>query len=299
MRFDFRSGGLYSGGLAFFTPSTGDSGAVAGGSLPAGARPLLMVTDHAEETVHLVDVVARTHAGHLVPPGSIPNLKPRGVAASASSPLVAVSTWKGVTHSEHTVQVYRDYGGVGLDWELVQVLGAGFGVPGSRDGQLALPHGLRFSRDGTAICVAELANRRVSLFRVGDGSFVRHVVMGQGRPNDVEEVEGGWLVACTGSNSVEFIGGGEDAGRRATLGTSRDGSRDGKLCGPSALAVVPGLGLVVRERDGGRHGRVHVFASPDDVAMATMSPVRVAWMVIVVKGCRWRHKAPCVAVAEA
>ncbi len=48
---------------------------------------------------------------------------------------------------------------------------------------------------------------------------------------------------------------------------------------PSALAVVPGLGLVVREAN--NSGRLQVFATPD--AMAAMSCTRVAWMVGVAR----------------
>jgi hypothetical protein len=69
---------------------------------------------------------------------------------------------------------------------------------------------------------------------------------------DVEECEGGWLVACLLSNTMEFVGGDVDGGGvgRARLG--KLGSGDGEFNGPSALALVPGLGLVVREEFNGR-----------------------------------------------
>jgi hypothetical protein len=105
-------------------------------------------------------------------------------------------------------------------------------------------------------------------------------------PFDVEEVEGGWLVACGDpSHTVEFVcdGVGGDGGGRPSLGKAggRHGSGDGELTNPTALAVVPGLGLVVRD-----HGyqRLQVFATPDAIAMAAMSCMRVAWMVAVVRG---------------
>jgi hypothetical protein len=59
------------------------------------------------------------------------------------------------------------------------------------------------------------------------------------------------------------------------------GAADGEFDFPVALAVVPGLGLVVRELDG---CRLQVFATPDTIAMAAMSHVRVAWMVVVARG---------------
>ena len=46
--------------------------------------------------------------------------------------------------------------------------------------------------------------------------------------------------------------------------------------------MVPDLGLVVRES--GSYGRVQVFTTPDTIAMASMSPCRVAWMVAVSRG---------------
>jgi hypothetical protein len=98
-------------------------------------------------------------------------------------------------------------------------------------------------------------------------------------PRDVEEVEGGWLVACEGWDTVEFVckGVGGDIGR-PSLG--RTGSGDGEFDYPFALATVPGLGLVVREYD----GRLQVFATPDTMAMYTnMSGIRIAWMSTCVR----------------
>ena len=71
----------------------------------------------------------------------------------------------------------------------------------------------------------------------------------------MEECEGGWLVACS-SDTIEFVGGDVDGGDvgRARLG--KWGSGDGEFIGPSALALVPGLGLVVREI---RNCRFQVF----------------------------------------
>jgi hypothetical protein len=76
---------------------------------------------------------------------------------------------------------------------------------------------------------------------------VRHVATGLGGPYDVEECDGGWLVACYFSDTIEFVGGdvGGGAVGRARLG--KYGSGDGEFNLPSALALVPGLGLVVRE----------------------------------------------------
>ncbi len=59
---------------------------------------------------------------------------------------------------------------------------------------------------------------------------------------------------------MEFVGDGAggDGGGRPSLGKAggRYGSGDGEFEFPSALAVVPGLGLVVRERG---NERLQVF----------------------------------------
>jgi hypothetical protein len=249
MQFMFQDGNDSSGYLAFTPPitTTKDSGS---------AGPLLLVTDAGHDAVHLVDVVDRSHAGYLAPPGYI--IGPRGVAASETSPLVAVSAWKKWNSGDHVVVVYRGSGAV---WEAVRVIGGGFGGPGKGDGQLKTPCGLRFSADGSVVCVAEYRNGRTSVFRVGDGVFVKHMATKLRCPCDVEEVEGGWLVVCQGSHSVECVGDGDggDGGGRPSLGKAGGGcgSRDGEFWFPAALAVVAGLGLVVLEWE---NGRLQVFS---------------------------------------
>jgi hypothetical protein len=199
---------------------------------------------------------------------------------------VAVSAWREVGSGDHVVVVYR---GSGALWEAVRVIGGGFGGPGLCDGQFSMPYGVRFSRDGSAICVADYWNNRASVFRVGDGGFVRHMATGLWAPYDVEEVEGGWLVACGSSHNVVFVGDGVggDGGGRPSLGKAGggNGNGDGEFWCPSALAIVPGLGLVVRESG---YGRLQVFATPDAIAMAAMSCMRVAWMVSVARAVRRR-----------
>ena len=117
----------------------------------------------------------------------------------------------------------------------------------------------------------------MSLFAVADGSFVRQLASDLERPWDVEECTGGWLVACGSigtANTLEFVAG--DGVDRATLGEK--GSGDEEFNGPSALALVPGLGLIVREVHG---QRIQVFATRDAIAMGAMSDARVGWMVAV------------------
>jgi hypothetical protein len=253
MQFEFYDGD-YSGWMAFTGLAT---------------SRLLVVTDAGHDAVHVIDVAGRAHAGYVAAPGAIAG--PRGVAARGS--LVAVSAWKESDSGDHVVRMFE---GSGAMWTAVRVLAGGFGGPGSADGQLYRPYGLRFTGDGTGLAVVDYCNHRVSLFRVEDGSFVRHVTTGLNWPLDVEECEGGWLVACYNSHTIEFVDG-RGVGR-ARLGSW--GSGDGEFQYPSALALVPGLGLVVRDND----GRLQVFATPDSIAMASMSALRVAWIVAVTRG---------------
>jgi hypothetical protein len=175
-------------------------------------------------------------------------------------------------------------------WTAVRVVAGGFGGPGRADGQLYRPYGLRFTGDGVGLAVADAGNARVSVFRVEDGSFARHVATGLGYPMDVEECEGGWLVACFDSHTIEFVGGDVGGGGvgRARLG--KRGRGDGEFQHPSALALVPGLGLVVRDEG---NGRVQFFTTPDAIAMASMSPLRVAWMAAVARGTGRRRALAC------
>ena len=157
------------------------------------------------------------------------------------------------------------------------MIGGGFGAPGSEDGQLHLPLGLRFSATGAMICVADCGNARACLLRVEDGGFVRHVALDLDHPFDVEEVACGWLVACYESGAVEVWG---DKDARWPLDVlDREGA--GGLAYPEALALVPDVGLVVL--DGSKGGRVVLYSTPDALAMAAMTPLRVGWMVGVAR----------------
>jgi hypothetical protein len=231
MQFKFSDGDL-SGWMAFTGPAT---------------SRLLLVTDAGHDAVHVIDVVGGVHVGYVAAPGAIAG--PRGVAARGS--LAAVSSWKISWHGENVVRLFE---GSGASWTAVRVLAGGFWGRGSADGQLYGPFGLRFSGDGTELVVADADNHRVSMFRVEDGAFVRQVATGLSRPYDVEECEGGWLVACHHTHTVEFVSGGVDGG-----GAGRP--RLAEWCHPSALALVPGLGLVVRDA-GTASKRFQVFTSP-------------------------------------
>ena len=260
MRFDFFYSGIGVSYLAFTPPPPGSG---------TDTPHLLLVSDWGHDAVHIVDVVSRTHVGYVAAPRTIAG--PCGVAASGAASLVAISTWKERFGDQHMVHIYRA-GSSRVHWTHVRVIGSGIG---KSDGHFNRPFGLRFSADGSAIYVADMGNHRVSLFRVGDGGFVRHVATGLVFPRDVEEVEGGWAVACWGSDTVEFV---RDGGQ-LSLGNADGGysCEDGEFYYPTAVALVPGLGLIVREWE--NSGRLQVFSTPDLLAMRAMTVARVGWMI--------------------
>jgi hypothetical protein len=295
MQFGFFDGSAaFSGWMAFTGPAT--------------ARRLLL-TDAGHDAVHIIDVAGRVHVGHVTAPGTI--IGPRGVAARGS--MVAVSAWQQQDSDSDSDsdsdpewdprQHSSDYKvllfyGSGTSWTLVRVMRADCGGPRCTAlcNQLVEPYGLRFTADGRGLVVS--SKFKLSMFHVKDGSFVRHLATGLHGARDVEECEGGWLVTCGQSWTIEFVselegadGGGASADRPRL---DRSGDRDTDLMFPSALAVVPGLGLVVRE--GGDSKRLQFFASPDVIAMASMSPCRVAWMAGVARGAGARARAVSVAV---
>jgi hypothetical protein len=115
------------------------------------------------------------------------------------------------------------------------------------------------------------------MFRVRDGTFVRHVATGLYHPVDVEEFDHGWLVAggllCKGT--IEFVNGGGELSMMTT-----------GLENVASLATVRGVGMVVRER---WSAWMSVFATYDALSMAAMRIDRVGWMTAVVKSLMARN----------
>lgn len=224
--FRFQTYTQYSGHMAFLGPV---------------ARCLLAVTDAGHEAVHLLDVLTHTHVGYVARPGTI--TAPAGVAAWES--WIAVST--APVEADHVIRLYE---GAEAEWTLLRVIGGGFGGPGPADGQLHDPRGLRFVEDGTVLAVADKENDRVSTFRTADGAFVTHVATRLPKPEDVECNQDGWLVPCLMSGTVEALSpSGKHLGSLGTASmqsTGTPGTWRG-LASPVGIALVPGLGLLVRD----------------------------------------------------
>jgi hypothetical protein len=227
-----------------------------------GAGGLLLVTDVGQDSVHVFDVVGGRHAGYVGGRWSI--TAPRGVAVKGGK--VVVSCWRERSITGGTLRLFE---GAGVDWVPLWTMTEAL------NGGMRCPYGLRFTADGSRVLVADPGAGCVKVFRVSDGSFVQDLLnTGLEEPWDVEECEDGWIVAhAYGCPRVEFLGVGGD---RVILGER--GSSGGLFFErPTSLALVPGLGLVVREGFG---SRVQLLAAPDAIAMAAMSVARVGWMAV-------------------
>jgi DNA-binding beta-propeller fold protein YncE len=132
------------------------------------------------------------------------------------------------------------------------------GSSGSGPGQIgSCCEGLRFTPDGQVIVAAEDGNERLSMFRVSDGGFVKHIgacVVGNGDKDVVFARNGELLAADYGNHRVCVFSADGDALLR-TWGTQ--GTADGQFQGPTALALADSKLFVL---DYGYHGtRVQVF----------------------------------------
>jgi hypothetical protein len=138
--------------------------------------------------------------------------------------------------------------------------------------------GFRVTANGRVLAVAGSVDGALPEFRVADGSFLWFAA---GKFRDAQDLEecggGGWLVACERSMSLEFVGsdmfGGVDGEASLALPDA-----------PLALALVPGLGVVVRGSNALLSGHVRVLTTPSLLAIASMSVPRVAWLVGVARG---------------
>lgn len=248
-----------------FSDSLGFSGQMAFVALGPGP-PLLAVTDAGHDAVHLVDAFSRRHRGYLAPPGAIPG--PRGVGAQGpgrdgSGALAAISCWKKGDGGDSEVRLFEARGAA---WELLRAVGG----PGAGPGRLRCPIGVRFADGGSGVVVADGDNGRVCRFHAADGALDGPPTRGLGFPTAIEGYQGGWLVACGGTNSVEYVEG-ETHRRLSWAGW--------EFCRGAALAWVPAVGLVVREPS----GRLRVCAPRDLISIAGMSSARVAWMAAVAR----------------
>ena len=240
--------------LSFFIPP-------GGGGLDADT-PLLLVSNLGKNAVHVVDVASTTHKMDLAPPGKL--YFPRGVAGNMGSrgpsSLIAVSQSDPFFHG---VSLFA-WSSSSRAWGVVRLI--------VFRGTLFHPGGLRFTGDGTTLCVADAYCNCLRLFDSGSGEYVVSLPTSKS-PKDAEEVEDGWMVLCRRSSKavLEFVK--SDGSVRRALSEFEVWS-EGKV----SLARIPGVGIAVNCRDG-----VTVYASASVAAMLRMAPIRVAWMVAVAR----------------
>jgi hypothetical protein len=162
-----------------------------------------------------------------------------------------------------SIALHGDMIAVGIDGRTVQLLNYASGVlirsigcEGSGPGGIGShSFGLRFSHDGLFIVVAEGGNPRLSMFRVADGSFVKHIgvdVVAES-PKDVELAPNGDLLVADMSNHRVCVFSADDDTLLRSWDSGSDVNCKFKL--PTAFALA-GNQLFVLEF---RSARVEVF----------------------------------------
>ena len=113
-----------------------------------------------------------------------------------------------------------------------------FGSLGGDRGNIGTPAGVRFTLDGVYILVAELANGRLSKFRVSDGAFVEFYCEGQvsNFNKDVEILPGGEVIVTDISAHRVCVFSADGRTLLRTWGTQ--GTADGQFECPTVPALV-------------------------------------------------------------
>lgn len=263
--------------------------------------PLLLVVDDHNKSVHVVDALARAHVGHVGPAGGF--VCPASVAATAT--MVAVSEVTRVRGP--CVSLFE---GGGAAWTLLRRVGE-FDDP-------LIRKAVRFSMDGSALAIA--TSRGAALFSAADGRSL-------GCPQQVYLRDlwscgpDAWLlsqgdvvvsVGLGGHGSptaVEALVGRRNPGSRRNCPWEEEGEGEEYF---HSVTVIPGLGVLVsgwrcHARTGNclGPGFVKLRSTPDMMAQAAMSGLRVAWMGAVARMVAARRAAKArtqcavaVAVAE-
>ncbi len=114
-----------------------------------------------------------------------------------------------------------------------------FGCKGSGSGQIGRQcEGLCFTPDGLCIVVAECDNKRLSMFRVCDGGFVKHIGAGVVADGfkDVQFAPNGELLVADHNNHRVCVFSADGDTLLRTWGTR--GCADGQFEKPAALELV-------------------------------------------------------------
>jgi hypothetical protein len=223
-------GGAWEGGIAF----------------TAGTPPTLLVAEAGNGRVQEVAVDAAGAATHI-------GLRYAGqvtapVAVAACADLVAVSENMRAIATLHRVSLFAAGTGA-LVCRVGDALLGAFG----REGALHGNRGVCFSTDGATLAVVDqagISGGRLSLFATADGRCVGSAPVGKWA-HGVARVPGGWVTVSGVDSlllpaaSVDSVADGE-ARAGASLGSHGDGP--GRFKEPTAVAFLPGVGLLVRDR---------------------------------------------------
>jgi WD40 repeat protein len=152
--------------------------------------------------------------------------------------IPAAAAWSIALHGD-TLAVGTDRGTIKLLSYASGALLLSIGSKGSWPGQIGLKcEGLRFTPDGQFIVAAEQVNKRLSMFRVSDGGFMKHIGAGMVADGykDVQfALNGELLVADYRNHRVCVFSADGDTLLRSW---GARGSADGRFEYPTALALV-------------------------------------------------------------
>jgi hypothetical protein len=213
---------------------------------PWGGNTLL-VAEHEGGRVQEVNVEEQSHVKHWFV-GQL--IGPRGVAASVAH--IAVSEGKAATHR---VSLFCKAADTWL-WRI--------------GGTFHTPSGLRLSLNGGAVMVADEDSSSVSWFGIAGGSFIEQSSAELSSAEDVEELDSGCVLVVGYSRLVKlqplrsgFAGGAahEGVGAGAGVGPGElpascspvtlmtEGTEEGQISSPVAIARIPGTpsSVIIRE----------------------------------------------------
>jgi hypothetical protein len=226
-------------------------------------RSTLLVPDDSAGCVHMLDAEKRIWLGHMA--GARAFCRPICVSASAdaSAPKVAVLCSDGDSDGGMIVDflqedVHAGSAASGL-WRKMH----SFSI-----GKSWLPR-ICLSHHGDLLGCALHSEVYFLDALTGQPMGSRTKFVPKHLPVNLVSVQDGWLVVCRGKLAIMHADG------RSGLLDVFNAVED-----MQAVAMVPGFGLFVL-RSKLMHQELRVFSTPDLMAMADMSQVRVAWMTAV------------------
>lgn len=273
-------------------------------SMHRATGPVLCVSDTRNSTVHEIEVMAGEHLGCVLEtPAALP-VWVTGVAAhsriapgTAGDFMLAVATQGPREPPYIFLFTWMERGSA---WVHTRSL-----YGGHEAGVLRRPCGLRFSACGTHVFVADQERETLFDLDVHTGQLRNRWILEDGGPfTDVEVLPGDVIVATIPESSrvvtvtlplpEAVVGDSPFAGPKQLLCRDICGNRfemAKTLSWPASLASIPGLGFLIG--DGGfLYGHLVLCSTLAGLAQYSMSPERVAWMAVVVKGGCPRKSSP-------